>query len=160
MERWKVSEPSASFRAAKSDFAEYSLRTDIPLKALNLHFGATYSIVSQVNPHINAFFFTSKGTVGRPVTHRRGRGWRGGYLGSATETYLKLELQKFLKMLRHLELLPRPLGQDWSGQCFQLLLAPFLGPLCLFKALRAHLSFRFLSFGLSKYYSLIQKKTS
>ena len=75
----------------------------------------TFSVVSQVNPHINAFFYASKGTVGRPVTHRRGRGWRGGYLGSATETYLKLELQKFLKMLRHLELLPRPLGQDWSG---------------------------------------------
>ena len=33
--------------------------------------------------------------------------------GSAIETYLKLELQKFLKMLHHLELLPRPLGQDW-----------------------------------------------
>ncbi|KAL9130960.1 MAG: hypothetical protein Q9217_001006 [Psora testacea] len=92
-----------------------SLRTDIPLKALNLHFGVTFSIVSQVNPHINAFFYASKGAVGRPVTHRKGRGWRGGYLGSAIETYLKLELQKFLKMLRHLELLPRPLGQDWSG---------------------------------------------
>ena len=93
----------------------YSLRTDIPLKALNLHFGVNFSIVSQVNPHINLFFFSSRGAVGRPVTHRRGRGWRGGYLGSATETYLKLELQKFIKISKHLELLPRPLGQDWSG---------------------------------------------
>ena len=49
------------------------------------------------------------------MTHRKGRGWRGGYLGSATETYLKLDLNKWLKVLRHLELLPRPLGQDWSG---------------------------------------------
>jgi len=64
----------------------HSLRTDIPLKALNLHFGVNFSIVSQVNPHINLFFFSSRGAVGRPVTHRRGRGWRGGYLGSATET--------------------------------------------------------------------------
>ena len=92
-----------------------SLRTDIPLKALNLHFGVNFSIVSQVNPHINLFFFSSRGAVGRPVTHRKGRGWRGGYLGSAGETYLKLELQKFLKLLKHLELLPRALGQDWSG---------------------------------------------
>ena len=92
-----------------------SLRTDIPLKALNLHFGVNFSIVSQVNPHINLFFFASRGAVGRPVTHRKGRGWRGGYLGSAIETYLKLELQKFMKISRHLELLPRPLGQDWSG---------------------------------------------
>jgi predicted acylesterase/phospholipase RssA len=91
-----------------------SLRTDIPLKALNTHFNVNFSIVSQVNPHINLFFFSSRGTVGRPVTHRRGRGWRGGFLGSATEQYLKLDLNKWLKVLRHLELLPRPMGQDWS----------------------------------------------
>ncbi|KAJ4358462.1 uncharacterized protein N0V89_003045 [Didymosphaeria variabile] len=91
-----------------------SLRTDIPLKALNLHFNVRFSIVSQVNPHINIFFFSSRGTVGRPVTHRRGRGWRGGFIGSALEQYIKLDLQKWLKVLRHLELLPRPLGQDWS----------------------------------------------
>ena len=27
---------------------------------------------------------------------------------------MKLDLQKYLKILRHLELLPRPMGQDWS----------------------------------------------
>ncbi|PQE16027.1 patatin-like phospholipase domain-containing protein [Rutstroemia sp. NJR-2017a WRK4] len=91
-----------------------SLRTDIPLKALNLHFNVNFSIVSQVNPHINLFFFSSRGSVGQPVTHRRGRGWRGGFVGSATEQYLKLDLKKWLKVVRHLELLPRPLGQDWS----------------------------------------------
>jgi hypothetical protein len=52
--------------------------------------------------------------VGEPVTHRKGKGWRGGFLGSATEQYLKLDLTKWLKVVRHLELLPRPLGQDWS----------------------------------------------
>ena len=91
-----------------------SLRTDIPLKSLNLHFNVNFSIVSQVNPHINLFFFSPRGTVGRPVTHRYGRGWRGGFLGSAVEQYLKLEMNKWLKVLRHLELLPRFLGQDWS----------------------------------------------
>ena len=91
-----------------------SLRTDIPLKALNLHFNVNFSIVSQVNPHINLFFFSPRGSPGRPVTHRRGRGWRGGFLGSSIETAIKLDLQKYLKILRHLELLPRPLGQDWS----------------------------------------------
>ncbi|KAI9823896.1 MAG: hypothetical protein M1832_002214 [Thelocarpon impressellum] len=91
-----------------------SLRTDIPLKALNLYFNVNFSVVSQCNPHISVFFFSSRGSVGRPVTHRRGRGWRGGFLGSAVEQYLKLDLNKWLKVLRHLELLPRPLGQDWS----------------------------------------------
>ena len=91
-----------------------SLRTDIPIKALNLHFNVNFTIVSQVNPHINLFFFSSRGSVGTPVTHRRGRGWRGGYLGSAAEQYIKLDLTKWLRVLRQLELLPRPLGQDWS----------------------------------------------
>lgn len=91
-----------------------SLRTDIPLKALNLHFNVNFSIVSQVNPHINLFFFSPRGSPGQPVTHRRGRGWRGGFLGSSIETSIKLDLQKYLKIMRHLELLPRPLGQDWS----------------------------------------------
>ncbi|EAW08237.1 patatin-like phospholipase domain-containing protein [Aspergillus clavatus NRRL 1] len=91
-----------------------SLRTDIPIKALNLHFNVNFTIVSQVNPHINLFFFSSRGTVGRPVTHRKGRGWRGGFLGSAIEQYIKLDMNKWLRVLRHLELLPRPLGQDWS----------------------------------------------
>jgi len=91
-----------------------SLRTDIPIKALNLHFNVNFTIVSQVNPHINLFFFSSRGSVGQPVTHRKGRGWRGGYLGSAAEQYIKLDLTKWLRVLRQLELLPRPLGQDWS----------------------------------------------
>ncbi|KAJ5086039.1 hypothetical protein N7532_010810 [Penicillium argentinense] len=91
-----------------------SLRTDIPIKALNLHFNVNFTVVSQVNPHINLFFFSSRGTVGRPVTHRKGRGWRGGFLGTAIEQYIKLDLNKWLRVLRHLELLPRPLGQDWS----------------------------------------------
>ncbi|KAF2275902.1 patatin-domain-containing protein [Westerdykella ornata] len=91
-----------------------SLRTDIPLKSLNLHFNVRFSIVSQVNPHINLFFFSSRGSVGRPVTHRRGRGWRGGFLGSAIEQYIKLDMNKWLKVLRHLELLPRFMNQDWS----------------------------------------------
>ncbi|KAI9663398.1 MAG: hypothetical protein M1829_006090 [Trizodia sp. TS-e1964] len=91
-----------------------SLRTDIPLKALNRYFNVNFSIVSQVNPHINLFFFSSRGSVGRPVTHRKGKGWRGGFLGSAVEQYLKLDLNKWLKVLRHLELLPRVMGQDWS----------------------------------------------
>ena len=91
-----------------------SLRTDIPLKALNLHFNVNFSVVSQVNPHISLFFFAPRGSPGRPVTHRKGRGWRGGFLGSTIETSIKLDLQKHMKILRHLELLPRPMGQDWS----------------------------------------------
>ncbi|KAI8721203.1 Patatin-like phospholipase domain-containing protein [Fusarium sp. LHS14.1] len=104
-----------------------SLRTDIPIKALNTHFNVNFTIVSQVNPHINLFFFSSRGSVGHPVTHRKGRGWRGGYLMSAFEHYLKLDMNKWLKFIRHAELLPRPLGQDWS----QLWLQEFSGTITI-----------------------------
>ncbi|PFH62734.1 hypothetical protein XA68_12162 [Ophiocordyceps unilateralis] len=91
-----------------------SLRTDIPIKALNTLFNVNFTIVSQVNPHINFFFFSSRGSIGNPVTHRKGRGWRGGFLTSAIEHYLKLEMNKWLKFIRYTELLPRAMGQDWS----------------------------------------------
>jgi len=104
-----------------------SLRTDIPIKALNTHFNVNFTIVSQVNPHINLFFFSSRGSVGHPVTHRKGRGWRGGYIMSAFEHYLKLDMNKWLKFIRHAELLPRPLGQDWS----QLWLQQFSGTITI-----------------------------
>jgi predicted acylesterase/phospholipase RssA len=109
-----------------------SLRTDIPLKSLNLHFNVNFSIVSQVNPHVSLWFFSSRGTVGRPVTHRRGRGWRGGFLGSAIEQFIKLDLNKWLKVARHLELLPRPLGQDWS----QVFLQRFSGTITIWPKTR------------------------
>ncbi|CRK28997.1 hypothetical protein BN1708_004820 [Verticillium longisporum] len=104
-----------------------SLRTDIPIKALNLHFNVNFTVVSQVNPHINLFFFSSRGSVGHPVTHRKGKGWRGGYVMSAVEHYLKLDMTKWLKFIRHAELLPRPLGQDWS----QLFLQQFSGTITI-----------------------------
>ncbi|KAG4305446.1 hypothetical protein PORY_001002 [Pneumocystis oryctolagi] len=91
-----------------------SLRTDIPLNSLHTYFDVTCSIVSQVNPHIKTWFFSPRGAVGHPVSHRKGKGWRGGFLGSAIEQYLKHDMIKWLRVLRDLELMPRPLGQDWT----------------------------------------------
>ncbi|EEB07799.1 triacylglycerol lipase [Schizosaccharomyces japonicus yFS275] len=96
-----------------------SLRTDIPLAELRTQFNVHYSIVSQTNPHIQIFFFSPRGAIGRPVSHRKGQGWRGGYLGSALEQYLKFEMIKWLHVVRSLELLPRPFGQDWSNVFLQ-----------------------------------------
>ncbi|KJZ74143.1 hypothetical protein HIM_06374 [Hirsutella minnesotensis 3608] len=91
-----------------------SLRTDVPIKALNTLFNVNFTVVSQVNPHINFFFFSSRGSIGHPVTQRKGKGWRGGYLVSMLEHFLKLDMIKWLKFVRHAEVLPRPMGQDWS----------------------------------------------
>lgn len=107
------------------------------------------------------FFFAPRGSVGSPVSHRKGKGeneltipvvhpqeltsniftgWRGGFLLSAAEQYLKLELTKNFKVgcssrrsnlfyslfrcsshqvIRDLELMPQLLGSDWSSVFLQ-----------------------------------------
>lgn len=92
-----------------------SLRTDIPVQALNMYFNVNFTVVSQVNPHISLFVYAPRGTVGRPVSHRKGKGWRGGFVGSALEDMVKLEIRKWLKLMRNLKLIPRLMDQDWSS---------------------------------------------
>jgi hypothetical protein len=80
----------------------------------------THPVVSQVNPHVHLFFFAPRGSAGKPVAHRKGKaGWRGNFLLSAAEQWLKHELTKNFKVIRDLELLPQLLGQDWSSVFLQ-----------------------------------------
>jgi hypothetical protein len=102
-----------------SRFKDGSLREDIPLSSLHTQFNCNFSIVSQTNPHIHLFFFAPRGAVGRPVAHRKGRGWRGGFILSALESYIKLDLSKHFKVIRDLDLLPQLLQSDWSGVFLQ-----------------------------------------
>ncbi|KAF9537997.1 hypothetical protein EC957_007389 [Mortierella hygrophila] len=95
-------------------YKDGSLRADIPLQALHTHFNVNYTIVSQVNPHVHLFFYAARGSIGRPVSHLYGEGWRGGFLAASIEQFLKLDLSKWLKVLRDLELLPKFMNQDWS----------------------------------------------
>lgn len=46
-------------------------------------------------------------------------GWRGNFLLSAAEQWLKHELTKNFKVIRDLELLPQITGQDWSSVFLQ-----------------------------------------
>lgn len=102
-----------------SRFKDGSLRVDIPVQALNLYFNVTHPVVSQVNPHVHLFFFAPRGSAGKPVAHRKGKGWRGNFLLSAAEQWLKHELSKNFKVIRDLELFPQLLGQDWSSVFLQ-----------------------------------------
>ncbi|KAF9515224.1 hypothetical protein BS47DRAFT_1316199 [Hydnum rufescens UP504] len=123
-----------------SRFKDGSLRVDVPTQTLNLLFNVNNAIVSQVNPHVHLFFFAPRGSAGKPVAHRKGKGWRGGFLLSAAEQFLKLELTKnfkaisqhlfpifldvlsprnILQVIRDLELMPQILGQDWSSVFLQ-----------------------------------------
>ena len=69
--KWKDGRYVVRIATHSRGLTSFSLRTDIPLKALNLHFDVSFSIVSQVNPHINLFFFSSRGAVGRPGMYNR-----------------------------------------------------------------------------------------
>ncbi|RKP08661.1 acyl transferase/acyl hydrolase/lysophospholipase, partial [Thamnocephalis sphaerospora] len=89
-----------------------SLRVDIPLQALNYYFNVRYTIVSQVNPHVTLFFYEHRGSVGRPSSHLRGKGWRGGFVASSLEHFLKLDLKKWVRIVSDLELLPRIMDED------------------------------------------------
>jgi hypothetical protein len=101
-----------------------------------MYFNVSHPVVSQVNPHVHLFFFAPRGSAGKPVVHSKGKGrphfspshllgaelcsgWRGNFLLSAAEQWLKHELTKNFKVIRDLELLPQLLGQDWSSVFLQ-----------------------------------------
>ncbi|KAI9226923.1 MAG: lipase [Piptocephalis tieghemiana] len=102
------------YMGAGHKWCDGSLRTDIPLESLKFYFNVRFTIVSQVNPHIRVFFYEPRGSPGRPSSHLAGGGWRGGFLLSSLEHLLKLELTKWLRICRDLELIPHFLSQDWS----------------------------------------------
>lgn len=109
-----------------SKWRDGSLRTDIPIDALNAYYNVNFSIVSQVNPHISLFFFAPKGTVGRPVASSRRKtrrekyaSLRGGFIATALEQLFKLEIRKWLEIVKHLDLLPHLLEQDWLNVWLQ-----------------------------------------
>ena len=103
-----------------SRYRDGSLRTDIPLQALNTYFNVNFSIVSQVNPHVKLFAYLPRGQVGRPVSHKFSKSrWRGGFLFAALETSVKLEIRKCLKLVRNLDIAPRIMDQDWSNVFLQ-----------------------------------------
>ncbi|KAF8505953.1 patatin-domain-containing protein [Russula emetica] len=102
-----------------SKFKDGSLRVDIPLQSLHLLFNVSHPVVAQANPHVHLFFFAPRGSAGKPVAHRKNKGWRGNFLLSAAEQWLKLELTKNFKVIRDLDLLPELLGSDWSSVFLQ-----------------------------------------
>lgn len=65
-----------------------------------------FFLAAQANPHIVPFFFESKGDVGRPIRWSSGirdDSWRGGFLLSALEKYLKNDMRSKFHFLNDLE---------------------------------------------------------
>jgi predicted acylesterase/phospholipase RssA len=120
MEKDPVTGEITQFRAlASTRWRDGSLSIDIPLAALTQLFDVRYTIVSQCNPHVQPFFFSPHGSAGMPSLHRQGSGWRGGFVLSTLEKFLKLDMIKWITLLRELDLIPRFGGEDWGNLFLQ-----------------------------------------
>ena len=83
-----------------------SIEQDIPINGLAETFNVQFFLVAQANPHIVPFFFNNKGSVGKPNRWSSGvreDSWRGGFLLSALELYLKNDMKSKFVFLRDLE---------------------------------------------------------
>ena len=70
------------------------------MQAIAELFNCSFSIVSQCNPHVIPFFYHARGADGRPVTWRLwAGGWRGGFVLSALELWLKEDMLKNLRVV-------------------------------------------------------------
>ncbi|KAI8913778.1 acyl transferase/acyl hydrolase/lysophospholipase [Powellomyces hirtus] len=107
------------FHGSGRKWRDGSLMMDIPERELHRLWNVNFTIVSQVNPHIVLFFFDKRGSAGSPTAHRYGQGWRGGFIASALVQHFKLDLQKWMTLLKDFELLPRVLGSDVSDVFLQ-----------------------------------------
>mmetsp|Transcript_2513 Transcript_2513/g.3812 ORF Transcript_2513/g.3812 Transcript_2513/m.3812 type:complete len:543 (+) Transcript_2513:210-1838(+) len=87
-------------------YRDGSIRQDIPISGLAEMLNCQFFIASQCNPHIVPFFFNTKGDVGRPCRWSSGLqhdSWRGGFLLSALEMYIKNDMRAKFKFLDDLE---------------------------------------------------------
>ena len=95
-------------QAANKDqtYWDGSIEQDIPIAGLAETFNCQFFLAAQANPHIVPFFFNNKGAVGKPSRWSSGvheHSWRGGFLLSALELYLKNDMKSKFVFLRDLE---------------------------------------------------------
>ena len=93
---------------AKSDeaYRDGSIDSDIPMTGLAEMLNCRFFLAAQANPHIVPFFYNAKGDVGRPSRWSSGArddSWRGGFLLSALEMYLKNDMRSKFHFLNDLE---------------------------------------------------------
>jgi hypothetical protein len=100
-------------------FWDGSIQQDIPTQGLSEMLNCQFFIASQCNPHIIPFFFNTKGGVGRPS--RWSSGWqatsyRGGYLLSALEMYLKNDMKAKMTFLNQVDAAVGPISTMFSQE--------------------------------------------
>ena len=92
--------------AGPETYFDGSIRHDIPTGGLSEMLNCQFFVACQANPHIVPFFFNPKGGVGKPNRWMSGeddKAWRGGFLLSAMEMYLKGSMKSKFTFLRDLD---------------------------------------------------------
>ena len=108
--------------AAGGEWRDGSIVHDTPREQLAQHFGASFTVTSQCNPHVVPLAIALKPGAGQPAVSRLQRGrseWRGGFAVSALLVWLLADAKKWLTLMRELEILPLLLGTDWSSVFLQ-----------------------------------------
>lgn len=107
---------------AGGEWRDGSIVHDTPRELLAQHFGVSYTLTSQCNPHVVPLALALRPTAGRPAVSRLQRGrsdWRGGFALSSLLLLLLSEARKWLTVIRELELCPLILDTDWSSLLLQ-----------------------------------------
>ncbi|KAL3921897.1 MAG: hypothetical protein SGILL_002500 [Bacillariaceae sp.] len=103
----KIKDADGTIRfAGPEKYFDGSIRHDIPTAGLSEMLNCQFFVAAQCNPHIVPFFFDAKGGVGRPSRWSGGdreSSWRGGFLLSALEMYLKNDMKAKFVFLRDLD---------------------------------------------------------
>ena len=92
--------------SADETYRDGSIDSDIPTSGLAEMLNCRFFLAAQANPHIVPFFYNSKGDVGRPSRWSSGQrddSWRGGFLLSALEMYLKNDMRSKFHFLNDVD---------------------------------------------------------
>ncbi|CDI80631.1 patatin-like phospholipase domain-containing protein, putative [Eimeria acervulina] len=112
-------------------FLDGSLSGDVPLKAIHEEVNApSFALVSQVNPHIFPFSgIRAHGEAGKPVSWRGAGGkWRGGFILSGLEVFLKEHLRFLLRLIALLNVSPTLRGINARALALQ----PYTGDITVY----------------------------
>lgn len=100
-------------------FWDGSIQQDIPTQGLSEMLNCQFFIASQCNPHIIPFFFNRKGGVGNPSRWSSGTqetSYRGGFLLSALEMYLKNDMKAKMTFLDQVDAAVGPISTMFSQE--------------------------------------------
>ena len=93
------------FHVHGKTWTDGTIKNDIPVKEIAAMHNANFFVVSQVNPHLIPFFYSSRGSTGRPTLYSPGSGYRGGFILSTLEKLLKLDMKKCQQQLQQQRLI-------------------------------------------------------